>query len=310
MDVTSPFSVRAVLPRERRGSLILARALVWIFKRVVYPLGGRGYTRIGRALLGRKADAVAVFGNGGRFVFPPGDGYYSHILLTGENYEDDVAFILTAIYSHATPYFLDCGANFGYWSSAVSSVAGMSDRVAGVEPSRHALPFLTENQAENGGRFRIEHLAIWDVAGQDVGFAVDSGHESSHIAAGASTYTVRTTTVDALVEQLGWTGEQVVVKLDVEGAEIAAFTGAAATSRAGGVFVYEDHGRDRESLVTRFLLERDWTVYFCADDGLVAVTSAEQLVTLKKERWRGYNLVAWRAETKLTAHLRSLADTP
>jgi FkbM family methyltransferase len=306
--MTNPFSVKAVLPRNSKGPFKIAKTMTRIFDRVIYPLGGKGYTTIGTALIGRTANAVAMFENGGRFVFPCGDSYYSHSLLTGRNYEEDMTFLLGNIYSHAFPCFLDCGANFGYWSSAVSSQPGMEDRVVGIEPSLHALPFLRDNQVENGSRFHVESLAIWNVAGSDVGFSTNRTHASSGIAHESWNYTVKTTTVDAIVEQLGWNGFQVVIKLDVEGAEIAAFNGSERTSHTGSIFVYEDHGHDLECRVTDFLLQHNWTVFFLADDHLLRIASSAQLSRLKLDPQRGYNLVAWRLETELSTYIRSLAS--
>lgn len=307
--MTNPLSVKTVSPRSSERSFKVAKTMAWIFDRVIYPLGGKGYTTIGTALIGRTANAVAMFENGGRFVFPCGDSYYSLHLLTGRNYEEDLTFLLGSIYSHAFPFFLDCGANFGYWSSAVSSQPGMAKRVVGIEPSLHALPFLRDNQVENESRFHVENLAIWNVAGSDVGFSTNRAHASSGISHELWNYTVKTTTVDTIVEQLGWAGMQVIIKLDVEGAEIAAFNGADRTSHTGSIFIYEDHGRDLECRVTDFLLKHDWTVFFLANDHLVRIVSSTQLSRLKRDPGRGYNLVGWRLETELSAYLRSLATS-
>lgn len=309
VKVVNPFSVKTVLPRRSRKLFTVARAMAWVFNRIIYPVGGKGYTTIGTALLGRAADAVAMFENGGRFVFPSGDSYYSIRLLTGRDYEEDMTFLLGNIYSHASPCFLDCGANFGYWSSAVSAQSTMTDRVVGVEPSLHALPFLRDNQAENESRFRIENLAIWSVAGSSVRFATNRTHASSRIVQELWNYTVITTTVDTIVEQLGWTEMQVVIKLDVEGAEIAAFHGSERTSRTGSIFIYEDHGSDPKCRVTDFLLKRNWTVFFLADEHLLRILSSEQLSRLKRDPQRGYNLVAWRLETELSTYLSSLVSS-
>jgi FkbM family methyltransferase len=307
--MTNPFSVKTVVSRSSEIPFRVAKTIAWLFDRVVYPLGGKGYTTIGTALIGRNANAVAMFENGGRFVFPCGDSYYSNRLLTGQNYEEDLTFFLGSIYSYASPCFLDCGANFGYWSSAVSSQPGMANRVVGIEPSLHALSFLRDNQAENENRFHVEGLAIWNVAGSNVGFSANRTHASSSIANESWSYTVKTTTVDTIVEQLGWTGVQVVIKLDVEGAEIAAFNGGERSSHTGSIFIYEDHGRDLECRVTDFLLKHKWTVFFLADDHLLRVTSSAQFSRLKRDPQRGYNLVAWRVETELSTYLRTLASS-
>ncbi|MGH3867949.1 MAG: FkbM family methyltransferase [Pseudonocardiaceae bacterium] len=307
--MTNPLSVKKVLPRNSERRFKIAKTMAWIFARIVYPLGGKGYTTIVTALIGRSTNAVATFENGGRFIFPCGDSYYSNHLLTGRNYEEDVTFLLGSIYSRTSPCFLDCGANFGYWSSAVSGQSKMANRVVGIEPSLHALPFLRDNKTENNNRFNIEALAIWDIAGSAVGFSMNRAHATSGIGHGSRNYLVETTTVDAIVEEVGWAGMQVVIKLDVEGAEIAAFNGAERTSRTGCIFIYEDHGGDQECRVTRFLLKRNWIVFFLADDHLLQIVSVAQLSKLKRDPRQGYNLVAWRLETELSTYLRSLASS-
>lgn len=303
----NPFSVKSVLPFNGACRFRIAKVLAWLFQNIIYPLGGTGYSTAARTLIGSSALTVAIFESGGCFVFPCSDGYYSNKLLNGLNYEQDITFILGNIYSSTAPFFLDCGANFGYWSTAVSSLPTMAHRVVGIEPSLQALPLLRNNQSENKGRFEIRSVAIWDRSGQ-VGFKANAMHSSAAIAENSPNYMVKSTTVDNVIEQIGWSGKQVVIKLDIEGAEIAAFRGAERAAWSGSIFIYEDHGGDKDCRVTAFLLDRGWTVYFIAADRLVRIHSTKKLSPLKPKWNVGYNLVAWRVETELSASLRSLAS--
>jgi hypothetical protein len=104
------------------------------------------------------------------------------------------------------------------------------------------------------------------------------------------------------------TGE-VILKIDVEGSEVAALKGATKLIDAGALVIYEDHGDDLACLVTDHILsEYGLKVYFLHRDKRIIseVENIGQLAKLKKRAHRGYNLLAARPESPA---LRRLLDS-
>ena len=84
----------------------------------------------------------------------------------------------------------------------------------------------------------------------------------------------------------------VVVKLDVEGAEISAFRGAQRTADAGAYFIYEDGPGGTSCHVTRFLIEElKLNVYTEPGSEWVAVKSVEEVRVLMSRHGQ-HNLLA------------------
>jgi len=86
------------------------------------------------------------------FVFPYGDGYWSKLLNRSFCYEDELELLFRD--SVSVDYtFIDCGANFGYWSVLVSSAPYGSHKAIAIEPSSQNFAKLKNNAEINGNRF-------------------------------------------------------------------------------------------------------------------------------------------------------------
>ncbi|MBA2378650.1 MAG: FkbM family methyltransferase [Blastocatellia bacterium] len=125
----------------------------------------------------------------------------------------------------------DVGANAGYYTILASRLAGPDGRVVAFEPLERNLAYLQRhvemNRAEN---VTVLASACSDVSGTatfEIGENIAMGRLSDAAPAGASV-TVPTVTLDEIAERLGLTPD--VIKLDVEGAEMAVLKGA------GGIF--------------------------------------------------------------------------
>ena len=232
---------------------------------------------------------------GGELPVELADRYWMRLLLPTWRYEPEVATVLATALDGRT-VFVDGGANIGFWSVQALGRVGDGGVIA-VEASPRTHARLARTAAANGGRFAAVHAALWDEPGLALALDFDpERHGRARVApAVGAAGTVPTTTVDRLVADHGRPGARVVVKLDVEGAEVPALRGAAATLAAGAVVVYEDHGRDRGHAVTRHLLEDQGLAVARWDDdrgGLVPVGDAAELDAVKVHTWKGYNLVA------------------
>jgi FkbM family methyltransferase len=139
---------------------------------------------------------------------------------------------------------LDVGANVGPYTLLFARCVGPSGRVLALEPAPEAFDGLTRHVALNGFADRVTPLnvAASDRAGT-ARLAVDGFQGTNHLVGGGSTESdrttdgaasieVRTVTVDELCER-----ERIrpaLLKVDVEGAEMAVLRGAAETIRRMG----------------------------------------------------------------------------
>lgn len=262
------------------------------------PFGHRGYR------LGCKAVAAAVadrdiairLNEDADFAIPFCDGYWSRLLNRRYDYEEEIeAFLRTA--AELRYSFVDCGANFGYWSVMASSRAFGNQPTLAIEASSENVKRLKTNAALNGDRFRWLNAAVSATAG---GFARITGarHEAmgtlalDHDEPGA----VPTVSLDNLVaDGLIDATLPIVIKLDVEGVEIEALAGAAAMLQRDCVVICEDHGIDHTHGITRHLInEMSLNVFVFDPDHrrFTRLDRIERLDRIKKHAWVGYNVFA------------------
>ena len=175
------------------------------------------------------AGSFSYFGT--RVFFPSGSHIFEKACATGV-YERDNLKLLAALVRPGTAY-LDVGANIGLLSIPILHYFPTS-QVVSFEPSPNTLPFLqrTQRQSGFGDRWRVVGKAVGSKPGSLEFFthspamgAFDSLRETQR-AEGSAKQVVPVTTIDSEWEAL----EKPVVsmvKIDVEGAELSALTGAA-----------------------------------------------------------------------------------
>ncbi len=129
--------------------------------------------------------------------------------------------------------FWDVGANVGYFSLVAAARVGDSGQVLAFEPGAAALARLTENVSLNPVKhIRIYNLAVADRNGEATlyraeGIADSSASLFAAAAGAAAGETCATVALDSLLKRDTLTPPE-FIKLDVEGAELAALKGAAA----------------------------------------------------------------------------------
>jgi FkbM family methyltransferase len=262
------------------------------------PFHHRGLSlgcRILRTALSER-DIVVRLSQDAVFAFPFADGYWTRLLDPSDVYEPEIDAFLRSI-ADVDFTFVDCGANFGLWSTLITSRAyGAHDALA-IEASAPNAERLRANARLNGDRFAVLERAV---AGQDGGRAWITGfkHEGMTIAgtAAGTGQTVAMVSLDGLVDAgLIRPGRKLVVKLDVEGVEVEALKGGRRALSGDAVVICEDHGSDRSHRVSRFLLdETPWTL-FAFDPrvgGFVRLTDIAALEPLKTSAALGFNVFA------------------
>ena len=134
--------------------------------------------------------------------------------------------LLQLIRPGASEVYLDLGA---YNGDTIQELGQLTDwhwrQVVAVEPDRRncrKLRLLAEELAERGLAVEVHESGIWDAAGE-LSFSDSGGRQSTFV--GASKRVVPVTTIDVVAA-----GRPIsYIKMDVEGAEVQALAGGAAT---------------------------------------------------------------------------------
>jgi FkbM family methyltransferase len=266
--------------------------------RITAPFGHRGHSLPCRAmsLIAPERDMLLRLNEDAVFAIPFADGYWSRLLNKQHHYEEEIEILLRNSADVAYT-FIDCGANFGYWSVLVSSAPFGRQRTIAVEASPTNAARLAANAELNGNRFVWINAAIGRTAG---GFARIAGHKHEAFSAVPLDHredgAVDIISLDSLAaNQHVDPTRPVVVKLDVEGVEIDALKGASTLMAGAALVICEDHGSDRDHTISRYLAgETPMTVYVY-DPAIARFTELRDFATLdriKRYAWVGYNVFA------------------
>lgn len=223
----------------------IAEALAAGAVRATQALGLRGGATLVHLLassgIGRGAVSRVSLPSGRRISFPSVDPYWAPYLWGRRVYEPDVEAIFRKLRKIPGKLLVDGGANIGYWTVHLSSPEFGFDRFIAVEANPALIQLIKENVEENAIRCEVVHAAIAAEPGLTVYLGGVQDHASAAI--GESGIAVTTVTLDALVPaELGLVS-MIVIKLDIEGSEIAAFEGARRLIHDGALFIYEDWPR-------------------------------------------------------------------
>ena len=269
------------------------------------PLGLRGYWRMCR-LLGRHFDPRDTcdirLNEDSVYRIRLADPYWNRLIGRPYVYEPELESLCRRL-TDIDYTFIDGGANFGYWSVLLTSADFGNKSVVAVEPAERTFEILSENNRLNGNRFAVVQRAISDTTDAQVLFQDYGDHAGARVAGATSREdlpplyeeTVRTITVDDIFAQyVPDKDKPVVLKLDIEGAEIAALKGASSVLARDPLVVYEDHGTDTDCVASRFVLENlNMRVFHVSDAGNISeMNSIEEIQGIKVHRRIGYNFLA------------------
>jgi FkbM family methyltransferase len=255
------------------------------------------------------------------------DPYWTRCVFGSFHYEPELENLLRAVLRPGT-CFIDCGASIGYWSIFSSMRLGSSGTVVAVEASSSTFQELTTNIELNHMPIVALHKALHAVDDLRVGFYKNFDRPASAHISDASLgeggwqvaaevekravyEEVETVSIDEIVGRhcAGRLSDRVVVKLDVEGAEIAALQGARGMLQQNPLVIYEDHARDSESKVTRFVLdELGYEVFAMHTEGLEQLLSLDEMRTIKRFSDWGYNFAACDRNSAFLPELRQLSQ--
>lgn len=158
-------------------------------------------------------------------------------------------------------HVLDAGANIGYMTSIMAHRVGPGGCVDAIEAHPVTFRRLEHNAALWNAPVRLHNVALTDVSGEVELFAVTDGDRnqvraSLHRPADAGEpIAVRAGTLDEIVDD-----PVRVMKLDIEGSELAALRGSPRTLGDVVHIVYEDH-EPQPSAVTELLRAAGFEIF-------------------------------------------------
>ena len=192
--------------------------------------------------------------------------------------------------------FVDCGANFGYWSVLASSKPFGAQQAIAIEAGGLNVKHLNRNAELNGNRFRCLHAAI--AGGSGFARVTGTSHEKLETVPveRSESGAVKTVSLDGLAEMRFIDASRpLVVKLDVEGVEIEALRGGRGVLAGECLVICEEHGSDRKHSVSRYLMEENSLSLIVFDPAVrrfVRLDDLRLLDRMKRHRWVGYNVFA------------------
>jgi FkbM family methyltransferase len=172
-------------------------------------------------------------------------------------YERDLQRTMAAIVRPGDVVF-DVGANVGFFTLLASRLAGPGGRVVAIEPFARNLDFLRQHIALN----QLANVVVvaQAVADQPGTGAFAPGRSPSMGRLDASGIPVAVTTLDALVAS-GTVPPPRVIKMDIEGAESRALSGARRTlADHRPIILLSTHGHAQDAACRAFLEELGYTV--------------------------------------------------
>jgi FkbM family methyltransferase len=271
---------------------------------LVHNRGMQRFTWAVAPLFDSRNTAVLELPAGGKLQIYLNDGYWARLLVPGFVYEPEIQFILKTVLTQPDTYFLDCGSNIGYWSVVASQTLPPGHTIA-FEASPSSYEQLHRNAELNHGRFDTVLAAIWSRDGDTLNIVThDKRHAGSSVVnrrektgqKGYHEYRIESLTIDSICSRyIPDPDARVVIKLDIEGAELQAIAGADQTLRSREVvLIYEDHGQDSSCEISDlFINGLGLDVFYCHESGAIArMNSIADVRAVKTSASTGYNFSA------------------
>jgi FkbM family methyltransferase len=278
----------------------LALRVLGLAVRLMLPFHLFGFSyvcRLVRLVLPSRRKMVFQLNADSRMLTDYCDAYWSVLLMPGFPYETENANLMEA--ARDVQYgFIDGGANHGFWSALVTSKSAGQKPVVAIEAASDTFDRLQQNCSLNYNRFVALNRAIGATSGERV-LIYGAKHEARSIIAPDETtkpiLDCISISLDDVAAHQHFSGiSKFIVKLDVEGVEIAAMTAAAKLQKMDTVFIYEDHGSDQTHETTRHVLnELGMQVFWLGrEEPASKILDVKQLDAIKSSRRFGYDFAA------------------
>ena len=240
--------------------------------------------------------------NDTRFSFELRDFYWNRLIASDYSYEPEIAFVLD-LFKDIEYGFVDCGANYGFWSLIASSRAFGAQRVIAIEALSSTFKWLERNVELNERQITTLRAAVTEFPnerkiiyerGRHAGASLDVAWLGNDRPL-SQTEEVETVSLDSLLaNHPEFLQEPRIIKLDIEGAEIDALAGGRNAVTRDALIIYEEYGEERACKATKFVIDEFQLRIFFIDDRrqVRKITTLDEVKTIKRHRTRGYNLMA------------------
>jgi FkbM family methyltransferase len=234
------------------------------------------------------------------------DDYWIPSVALGHENEPEILAVLSGTLSQDS-VFIDAGANIGWWSLFASTVIHDPAQVIAIEPAMSTFADLQENADMNDSAFTCLRAAVWNKSGEELPLSFDQrAREGAHVAWSGTwcepgrkqTQLVPSICIDDVVDEYAPHSTSLILKLDVEGAELHALEGLGKHIDDFEMIIYEDHGKEPAARVTAEMLRLGFALF--TSDRLGNISPVESLAhaqSIKNNRKRGYNFFAVRSST-------------
>lgn len=272
----------------------LAKVLAESYVRRPY----RGYGRLNHlisSLVGSRITTRRV--HGFDFSFELFDPYWNLLLSKSFVYEPEVEAFFRGQLNQNT-IFLDCGANYGFWTLFALSFIPDSNCIS-IEASPETFEHLKRNIELNSRYPHLINRAVSSLCDTLLEFETSGKNHAGASISGmkkfkkATTVNVRTIDIKSAFDGFD-SGGQFLIKLDVEGAEIEAIKGLGCRLENSKVTViYEEVNKDCK--VTGFLQKqagRKWHIFKILPNGTTSEIDLEGALEIASRTNGPVNFVA------------------
>ncbi len=257
-------------------------------------------------ILSNKKTIAANLANSNIFILNSIDPYWLRILYSKFVYEKEISQFLHNF--ERKFIFIDAGANIGYWTSLIGKNPNCK-AVHSFEPNPSAFQLLKVNAELNSCPTFLHNSALTNSKRKFLYLKIRYGYQYDADAtiartSSSSNIKVSNTNFNDFFSQIINNEKCIIIlKLDIEGEEINLFKSHQILNKKI-VLIYEDHGKDRFSQNSSFLLDKGFLIYFLSKNSSpIQIKCVEQLTNLKTSKKIGYNCVAFPPDSELEQHL-------
>ena len=275
--------------------IVTVKIIGWLLSWVNFKF----YYRFCRFVLAHETTLFSVTRPGFVIQFMKNDPYWSRLISSKFQYEPEVEACLRK-YLNEKIGFIDCGANIGYWTLHAAKICRVK-HFACVEPNPEIIQILRSNLEINELKAVVHEGAISESS--ETGYAKFHYENLPGMHAGSSIFTkgsgkelminVPIISLSGLIKEMLYNVDQIVLKVDIEGAEVTSFKQIDESIRKRVIVIYEDHGSDIDCSATSWLLEHGgYHIYSLSGKSTLEISDLFDVRRVKKKSSVGYNFLA------------------